>query len=323
MNKNLKSVKNKGGREWLSAFIPLVFFVALLSVLSPQFLSASNISNILRQVSVYAVMAVGMTFVIITGGIDLSQGSLLPIVCIAVSVVLKNGEGSMILAILAGLLAGALSGFVNGVMIAYISIPPFIMTLGMMNALRGAALLITDAASVETKYAPFRFIGTGSFLSIPLSVYIFVIVAIIGYIILSRTAMGRYIYAIGSNKEAARLSGVNTKRTLIFVYMVSGICVAIGAILYIARLGAAQPIAGQSYEMESVAATIIGGTSIMGGEGGVIGSILGAIVMSVIKNGMVLLGVSTYWQQIVLGIIIVIAVVMDLMRKKVASTKNS
>lgn len=322
-NMKLKIPGSKGGKEWMSALVPLLFFVVFLSIASPQFLTASNISNILRQVAVYAVMAVGMTFVIITGGIDLSQGSLLPIVCIAVSLVLKNGEGNMILAILAGIMAGAVCGFINGAMIACINIPPFIMTLGMMNTLRGAALLITDAASVETKYEPFRFIGTGTFLGLPVPVYVFVAVTIIGHVILSRTAMGRYIYAIGSNKEAARLSGVNTKWTTIFVYMVSGICVAIGSILYIARLGAAQPIAGQSYEMESVAATIIGGTSIMGGEGGVIGSILGAIVMSVIKNGMVLLGVSTYWQQIVLGIIIVIAVVMDLMRKKVTMTKNN
>lgn len=311
---------SKGRREWLSALIPLVFFVILLSFLSPQFLSFSNISNVLRQGAVYAVMAVGMTFVIITGGIDLSQGSLLPIVCIVVSMVLKNGEGSMALAILLGLTAGAVSGLINGVMVAYINIPPFIMTLGMMNVLRGAALLITDAASVETRYEPFRFIGTGTFLNIPIPVYVFILVAVIGHIILTFTATGRYVYAIGSNKEAARLSGVNTKRVTIFVYVVSGVCVAIGSILYIARLGAAQPIAGQSYEMESVAATIIGGTSIMGGEGGVIGSILGAIVMSIIKNGMVLLGLSTYWQQIVLGIIIVVAVVMDLMRKRVTKS---
>ena len=314
--------KRQMNRPWLSALLPLVVFCIVLSFLSPQFMTWSNMSNVLRQAATYAVMAVGMTCVIITGGIDLSQGSLLPIICIVVSAVLRNGEGNLVLAIGCGLLAGALCGLFSGALIAYVNIPPFIMTMGMMNALRGLALLLTDAASVSANDKAFRVIGTGDWFGVPIPVFLFVFVAVAGHLLLSRTSTGRCIYAVGSNQEAARLSGVNVRRTKIKVYALSGLCVSIGAIIYLSRLGSAQPIAGQNYEMEAIAATIIGGTSIMGGEGGVIGSILGAIVMSVIRNGMVLMKVSTYWQQIVLGIIIIVAVILDLMRKKVESTKT-
>lgn len=306
---------------WLSALIPLVALCVLLTLTTPAFLTSSNIANVLRQAAVYAIMAVGMTFVIITGGIDLSQGSVLAVVCIVVGMVPNNGEGSMTLAILAGLLTGAAWGFINGAVIAFVRVPPFIMTLGTMNVARGLALLMTNAAPIEAQYEPFRVMGTGYLLGIPIPVYLFILVGVIGQYVLSKTATGRYIYAVGSNEEAARLSGVKVRLNKIKVYMISGLAVGFAAILYVSRLGSAQPIAGTNYELEAVAATVIGGTSILGGDGGVIGSILGAIVVSVIRNGMVLLEVSTYWQQIAIGIIIVTAVIIDILRKNLVNKR--
>ena len=309
-------------QTWRSALLPLIIIVAVLSILSPNFFTATNVANILQQTATYALLAIGMTFVIITGGIDLSQGSLLPIVCIITSVVLEK-TGSVFLAISCGLLLGALSGLFSGVLIAYVNIPPFIMTMGMMNALRGVALLLTDAAAVSVSSERFRFLGTGKIVGIPVPVFIFVGVALIASLVLAYTSTGRAIYAVGSNQEAAQLSGVNVRAAKIKAYVFSGVCVAIGSIVYLARLGSAQPMAGQSFEMEAVAATIIGGTSIVGGEGGVIGSVLGAIVMSVIRNGMVMLRVSTYWQQVVLGIIVIVAVIIDLIRKRMEASRNN
>lgn len=307
---------------WRSALLPLIIMVGILSILSPNFFTTSNITNILQQTATYALLSIGMTFVIITGGIDLSQGSLLPIICIISSVVLEK-TGSVFLAIFCGLLFGALSGLFSGVLIAYVNIPPFIMTMGMMNVFRGAALLLTDAAAVSVNSTSFRFFGTGKIAGIPVPVFVFVGVAAIASLVLACTSTGRAIYAVGSNQEAAQLSGVNVKAAKIKAYVFSGLCVAIGSIVYLARLGSAQPIAGQSFEMEAVAATIIGGTSIVGGEGGVVGSVLGAIVMSVIRNGMVMLRVSTYWQQVVLGIIVISAVIIDLIRKKMGANRNN
>lgn len=314
------SMENK---PWMSAIIPIIVFSILLTCLSPNFLTASNISNILRQVTVYAILAVGMTFVIITSGIDLSVGSVIPVVCIVVATILNKNPGSIWLAIFAGLLVGVLVGFLNGILVAQIGIPPFIMTMGTMKVMSGFALLVTNSSAVKVADANYRFIGTGSLLGIPVPIYLFIIVALIAHIILTQTPTGRHVFALGSNVEAARLSGVKVKKTLVAVYMFSGLCAAIAAIVYLARLGSCQAIAGDGYEMEAIAATVIGGTSITGGSGGVIGSILGAILMGIIKNGLVLLGVSTYWQQIVTGFVVIIAIIMDLTRKQVISKRDS
>ena len=306
---------------WFAAVLPLIFLFVVMSLLRQDtFLTQSNIMNILRQGSIYAIMAVGMTFPILTSGIDLSQGSVLAVVAIVTGLVLRNTE-SIFLAVSSGIAVGASVGLLNGIVIAYVKIPAFIMTLGTMRAMRGVALLITKGTPIDIRMSSFRILGTGSLFGIPIPVYLFIFVALVAQFILSHTSTGRYIFSIGSNEEAARISGVKIELNRIKAYLISGICVAIAAILYVSRLGSAQPIAGDGYELEAVAATVIGGTSIMGGEGNAIGSIIGAVVVALIRNAMVLLQVSTYWQSIVIGFVIVISVCVDVMRKYWASLR--
>ncbi|MGI6403126.1 MAG: ABC transporter permease [Oscillospiraceae bacterium] len=319
----LKYIKKTSftNKPWFSAILPLiVLFVAMSTIKTDTFLTTSNLMNILRQSSTYAIMAVGMTFPIITGGIDLSQGSLLAVVAIVAGMIIRD-TGSIFLAVIAGLAIGAAIGILNGTVIAYLEMPPFIMTLGTMRALRGVALLLTKGSPIDIKVESFRFMGTQSFLGIPLPAYMFVLVAIAAQFILSKTATGRYIFALGSNVEAAKISGVKIVRNRIKAYMFSGICVAIASLLYISRLGSAQPIAGEGYEMEAVAATVIGGTSIVGGEGSAMGSIIGAVVVALIRNAMVLLQISTYWQSIVIGLVIVVSVSIDIIRKRIEARR--
>lgn len=319
----LKYIKKTSftNKPWFSAILPLiVLFVAMSMIKTDTFLTTSNLMNILRQSSTYAIMAVGMTFPIITGGIDLSQGSLLAVVAIVAGMIIRD-TGSIFLAVIAGLAIGAAIGILNGTVIAYLEMPPFIMTLGTMRALRGVALLLTKGSPIDIKVESFRFMGTQSFLGIPLPAYMFVLVAIAAQFILSKTATGRYIFALGSNVEAAKISGVKIVRNRIKAYMFSGICVAIASLLYISRLGSAQPIAGEGYEMEAVAATVIGGTSIVGGEGSAMGSIIGAVVVALIRNAMVLLQISTYWQSIVIGLVIVVSVSIDIIRKRIEARR--
>ncbi|HBR02183.1 MAG TPA: ribose ABC transporter permease [Ruminiclostridium sp.] len=308
-------------KPWVSAILPLIIlFVSMSIIKTDTFLTTSNIMNILRQSSTYAIMAVGMTFPIITGGIDLSQGSLLAVVAIVVGMVIRD-TGNILLAVIAGLAIGVVIGTLNGVVIAFLGMPPFIMTLGTMRALRGVALLLTKGSPIDIKLESFRFMGTESLLGIPIPAYIFVLVAIAAQFILSKTSTGRFIFALGSNMEAAKISGVRTNWNRIKAYMISGICVAIASVLYISRLGSAQPIAGEGYELEAVAAAVIGGTSIVGGEGSAIGSIIGAVVVALIRNAMVLMQVSTYWQSIVIGLVIVVSVSIDIIRKRIESRR--
>lgn len=268
----------------------------------------------------YALMAIGMTFVIITGGIDLSQGSSLALCCVCMGLTI-NATGNMWLGMAAALLAGAIIGMFNGLLIAFVRIPPFIVTLGFMYIVRALALWMTNSTQVAIYHDKFKYIGQGFLLGIPFPVYVFIIAGIVAHIILSRTAVGRYIFAIGSNSETARLSGINIERTTISVYIFSGVCIGIAAIVYLSRLSAAQPTAGQSYEMEAVAATVIGGTSIAGGEGGIFGTIIGAIIVAIIRNGLVLLGVQSFFTQMVVGAIIVAAVALDITRKRLSANK--
>lgn len=307
----------------LSTIIPLAILVILLSFAHPNFLTSDNLFGILRQAAVYAIMAVGMTFVIITGGIDLSQGSALAFSHIIAAYLLNNGQGSIALAIIAAIAVGSLLGLAQGALIAFVGLPPFIVTMAFMNILRGLSLVITDGRQIQATYEPFRRLGVDYLLGIPIPVYLFIIVAAIGHFILSSTATGRYIFALGSNEAAAKLSGVNVLRIKLLVYTFSGACVGFASAVYLSRLGAAQPTAGLNYEMESIAATVIGGTSMAGGEGGIVGSIIGAIFVAVIRNGMVMLNISTYFQQVVIGALIVFAVTLDLVRKRVASKKTS
>ena len=290
---------------WLSAAVPLVVLMIVLPLANPRFLTVSNLTSVLLQAAVYVIMALGMSFVLMTGGIDLSQGSLLALTGVVAAYIVEN-QGSVLLAILASILVGALVGVVNGSVISRLSIPPFIMTLSTMYLCRGLTLVITQASPISISSDTFRWIGSGDFLGIPVPVIIFVTAAIIGQFILSYTATGRYILAVGSNREAARLSGI---------------MVAIAGVVYVARLGAAQANAGQSYEMEAVAASVLGGTSVLGGEGNIVGTVLGAIVVAIIRNAIVLLEVSTYYQQMITGAVILLAVIVDVQRKARAAKR--
>lgn len=304
----------------IGSLLPLVLLLVFFAVSTDTFWSTNNLMQILRQSAVYVIMGIGMTFVVLTGGIDLSQGSLLALCCVTSGMTL-NATGSIPLCIMVALLTGLVVGLINGVVVAYIKIPAFIMTLGSMYIVRAITLWITDSAQISVKNKAFSFIGQGWLLGIPVPVYIFIAIAAVAYVFLAHTATGRYIFAVGSNVETARLSGVHVERTTIQVFVLSGISIALASIVYLSRLTAAQPTAGQSYEMEAVAATVIGGTSIAGGEGGIFGTVIGAIIVTVIRNGLVQLGVGSYFTTLVVGLIIIAAVSLDVIRTRLAVNK--
>ena len=318
--KALKRKKVSFDFPWITAAIAMLVLVVALSLASPMFLSTSNLMSILRQAAVYVIMGLGMSFVMMTGGVDLSQGSLLALIGVISAYIVQN-VGSIPLAILASVVVGALIGSVNGSSIACLHIPPFIATLASMYLCRGLTLVITQASPIVLTNDAFKWIGTGSLLGLPVPVYIFLVAAAAGQFILSYTATGRFILAVGSNQEAARLSGIKTRWNKCKAYILSGIMVSIAGVVYVSRLGAAQATAGQSYEMEAIAAAVLGGTSVMGGEGTVFGTVLGAIVVAIVRNAMVLLEISTYYQQIVTGAVILIAVIIDTQRKARAAKR--
>jgi ribose transport system permease protein len=286
----------------------------LLWILTPHFLTVSNLLNVLEQTSINAVIAVGMTFVILSAGIDLSVGSVLALAGVVMATLLHQ-DWPLPAAILGGLSVGFGFGALNGVAIAWGRLPPFIATLGMMSIARGCALLFTEGRPVSGFDESFRSLATARLLGIPAPVVITAAVYIVGRFVLSSTRFGRYVYAIGGNEEATRLSGVNVRLHKIFVYGVSGLTSGIAAILLTARLNSAQPIAGIMYELDAIAAVVIGGTSLAGGEGGVGGTLIGALIMGVLRNGLNLLGVSSFLQQVVIGVVIVVAVLLDTVLK--------
>ncbi len=295
--------------------IGLIVLCIILWILTPHFLTISNILNITQQTSINAIIAVGMTFVIITGGIDLSVGSIMAFAGVVLASALNAGI-PLPLALLIGISVGILSGIVNGLLITYGKLPPFISTLGMMSVARGGALLYTQGRPISGFPEDFRFLATGEILSIPMPVIIMAVVYIIAHFLLSRSKLGRYTYAIGGNEEATLLSGINVKYYKTVVYGLCGLLSGLAAIILTARLNSAQPIAGIMYELDAIAATVIGGTSLMGGEGRIVGTLIGALIMGVLRNGLNLLGVSSFVQQIVIGSVIIIAVLIDMALKK-------
>ncbi|MEE9166133.1 MAG: ribose ABC transporter permease [Candidatus Neomarinimicrobiota bacterium] len=295
--------------------IGLIVLIIVLWILTPYFLTVSNLLNVAQQTSINAIIAVGLTFVIITAGIDLSVGSIMAFAGVVLASALQGGA-PIALAVVAGLGVGLLCGLVNGVLISYGRLPPFISTLGMMSVARGAALLYTQGRPISGFPTPFRSLATGEVLGIPSPVIIMIGVYVIAHFVLTRTKLGRYTYAIGGNEEAALLSGVNVRVHKTVVYGISGMLSGLAAIILNARLNSAQPIAGIMYELDAIAATVIGGTSLMGGEGRVIGTLIGAFIMGVLRNGLNLLGVSSFIQQTVIGSVIILAVLMDMTLKK-------
>ena len=307
------SLANKGRQ--VGTLLGLVALCLLLWALTPHFLTVSNLLNVMEQTAINAVIAVGMTFVIISGGIDLSVGSLVAfsgvLLASALQAPLPAGP-----AILVCLLAGSACGLVNGALITRGRLPPFIATLGMMSVARGAALVFTEGRPISGFEAGFRGLATGRVMMVPVPVLVTAAVYLLGHFVLTRTRFGRYVYAIGGNEEATRLSGVSVRFHKSMVYALAGLMSALASVLLTARLNSAQPIAGMMYELDAIAATVIGGTSLMGGSGTLPGTLVGALIMGVLRNGLNLLGISSFLQQIVIGLVIIVAVLVDAMLKK-------
>ena len=315
----------------LGKFAPLIFLailVVILSVLRPNFLSAFNLFNVMRQISFIGILAVGMTFVILTAGIDLSVGSILAfsgIVCASVAKgsrslleggVTDPGGVRVLIAALAAILVGVIIGLLQGSLVARAGIPAFIVTLGGLGAWRGATLLWSDGQPISSFSTDFKFWGQGFIGPLPVPVIFFLAMVIIGQIILKYTQYGRWIYALGGNPEASRLSGLNVKMLTTSVYVISGFCAGLAGFLLTSRLNSAEQVAGQGYELQAIAAVVIGGTSLFGGQGGMIGTLIGAMLIGVLNNGLVILNVSPYYQQIVIGAIIVLSVYIDQLAKQ-------
>lgn len=296
--------------------VALIVLIVLASVLSPYFLQPANLLNVARQVSIIGIIAVGMTFVILTGGIDLSVGSMLGLVAVVAAQQLQNGVAVPLVVILA-LLLGTGLGLVNGIGITLGGIPPFIMTLGMLVMARGAALTYAQGQPVSLGDAKeyFDWLGRGAIGGIPVPVFIFAIVAIVSAVVLRFTTFGRYIYAIGSNREAARLAGVKVRAYTAAVYVISGFLAGLTALIWVSRLTVGEPTAGTGTELDAIAVVVIGGTSLFGGEGGIGGTVIGAIIVGVLANVLNLLGVSPFTQQIVTGALIVLAVLLGRIRR--------
>ena len=293
----------------------VVLLCVVWTVLNPQFMSVNNITNILRQASYTAIAAVGMTMVIVIGEIDLSAGSLVCASGLVGAVVCKH-TGNVVLAVLAAVLTGLAVGFVNGVLCAYGKLPGFIATLASMTILRGLAYIITGGNSVVWTSEAFTKIGTGYVGIVPIPVIIMVVVILFGYILTTKLKFGRYIYAVGGNSDASRWSGIAVERVKIIVYMVMGVLTSIAGLIITARLGSGQPSAGQNFEMDCITAAVVGGTSMSGGRGKVFGTIVGVLLLTVLTNGMTLVGMNTYWQQVLKGVIIVVSVLADTRGKK-------
>lgn len=305
------------GRQ-LGTLSGLFGLALVLWALTPHFLTVSNLLNIAEQATIIAIIAVGMTFVIITAGIDLSVGSTLAFAGVVMASALHR-ELPLPLALMVGLGTGLFCGLLNGLLITIGRLPPFIATLGMMSVARGAALMFTEGRPISGFSGDFRALATGEALRVPIPVIIMIVVYVIAHFVLRRTKLGRYTYAIGGNEEAALLSGVNVKLYKTLVYGLAGMLGGLAAILLTARLNSAQPIAGMMYELDAIAATVIGGTSLLGGEGTVLGTLIGALIMAVLRNGLNLLGVSSFIQQVVIGSVIIIAVLIDMALKRRAT----
>ena len=286
-----------------------------LSWLSPVFFTRINILNVIRQSSIFGIMGVGMTFVILTGGIDLSVGSMLAFSG-AIAAGLLKAHAPLLLVIPAALGVGALLGFVNGFIITVGRITPFITTLAMMSVARSLTLIFCNGYPISGFPPSFRFIGGGDILGLPFPIIVFLLTVVLATVILRETRLGRYTYAIGGNEETVRLSGISTTFYKTMVYVFSGLTAGLSAIILCSRLNSAETVAGTGYELDVIAAVVIGGTSLSGGRGTVWGTLVGALLISVINNGMILLGISPYFQQLVKGLIILGAVLLDRLREE-------
>ncbi|EJL6430875.1 ribose ABC transporter permease [Vibrio cholerae] len=304
-------------KEWLieqKSLIALLFLVVVVSFLNPNFFTVDNLLNILRQTSVNAIIAVGMTLVILTAGIDLSVGSVLAL-CGAFAATLVAMEVPVLVAVPTALLAGAALGAISGIIIAKGKVQDFIATLVTMTLLRGVTMVYTDGRPISTGFTDtadtFAWFGTGYALGIPVPVWLMVMVFAGAWYLLNHTRFGRYVYAVGGNESATRLSGINVDRVKIGVYAICGLLAALAGIIVTSRLSSAQPTAGMGYELDAIAAVVLGGTSLMGGKGRIMGTLIGALIIGFLNNALNLLDVSSYYQMIAKAVVILLAVLVD------------
>ncbi|MGF1727108.1 ribose ABC transporter permease [Photobacterium nomapromontoriensis] len=304
-------------KAWLieqKSLIALIFLIVVVSFLNPNFFTVDNIMNILRQTSVNAIIAVGMTLVILTAGIDLSVGSVLAL-CGAFAATMIGLEIPVMIAVPTALLAGAVLGAISGVIIAKGKVQAFIATLVTMTLLRGVTMVYTDGRPISTGFTDvadsFAWFGTGYALGIPVPIWLMVIVFASVWYLLNHTRFGRYIYALGGNESAARLSGINVDRVKIGVYAICGLLAALAGLIVTSRLSSAQPTAGMGYELDAIAAVVLGGTSLAGGKGRIMGTLIGALIIGFLNNALNLLDVSSYYQMIAKAVVILLAVLVD------------
>jgi putative xylitol transport system permease protein len=330
------SIENKTASSWLNSdrrrlivqeygiFLAFLLLVAILSVSNEFFLTPGNISNVLLQTSINGVLAIGMTFVILTRGIDLSVGSVVALAgMVSASFVTSSATAGiagapypMVVALAAGILVGVGCGALVGLIVSRFSVPAFVATLGMLSAARGATLIYGGGKPVPALSPEFRWIGTGNILGIPMPVILLAVVFLVSWWVLTRTRFGRYIYAVGGNPHAAKTSGLNVTRIRFMVYVISGALSGLAGMILSARTGSALPQAGIAYELDAIAAVVIGGTSLSGGVGRVTGTLIGALIIGVMNNGLDLMGIQSYYQQVLKGALIVGAVMLDQKRNQ-------
>ncbi|MFD0617228.1 ABC transporter permease [Paenibacillus sp. GCM10027629] len=313
-----KAAAGSGAKQKILAFASLIVLIVVFSLSSSNFFVFDNLVGIMLSTAVIGVLALGSTFVIITGGIDLSVGTVMTFSSVMAGVIINFWHVSLPLGVIGGILAGALCGLTSGLMVAKMKIPPFIATLAMMMITKGLSLVISGTKPIYfNDYPNFASISMGKLIpGIPNAILIFLGLGVIASIILTKTLIGRYTFALGSNEEATRLSGVNTVRWKIVIYTMTGVFSGIAGILMASRLNSAQPALGSGYELDAIAAVVIGGTSLSGGAGSILGTVIGALIMSVLTNGLRILSVAPEWQTVIVGFVIILAVYADILRRR-------
>lgn len=298
-------------------FWVLVILIVIMSFVNKAFLTPINLLNVAKQTSITAIIGVGMTFVLITGGIDLSVGSVMALAgTLAASTAVADKGIPLIVTLIVGMGIGSFCGLLNGIGVAYVGFPPFIMTLGMMTIARGSAMVYTNGIPIFGLSSTFNGITSGKLFGIPYLVYYMIVVFILGFIILNKTVFGRRIYAIGGNQEAARLSGVSVSKITVLVYVISGFLAGLAGILICSRITSGNATVAEGYEMNAISSAVIGGVSMSGGAGSVIGTIIGALILTIIQNSFDIMGVNSFYQDVIKGIIILLAVFLDIRGKK-------
>ena len=298
--------------------IPTIIYAVFVQLINPVFLSSLNLNNMLRQTGFILIAAIGMTLVLIAGGLDLSVGSVLALGAVVSGICMVNLGLPIWIGVILGILTGTLMGFINGIIIIKFKISPIIMTLGMMYIARGIVYVATKGLSIYPMPAEFQAFEQGQILGVPTVIPFSFVIAIIFHIILTRTVFGRSIYALGGNLDTARLSGININKVMLLVYSLCGALAALTGIVISSRLGSAQPSAGEGYEMNVIAACIIGGTSTFGGRGTILGTAIGAVFMSLLSNSLTMLKVDVYYQKLVIGVVLVLAVILDQYKRELA-----